>query len=285
MHTPEGWNTKTFAARVRSSRKRQLHPAGSPNAQEILTYRYAVLQGNLPPHKPRHALILGMTSALRRLLQRLDWSWTCVDNNPQAIAFYRDWLDASCGGQERIIEADWLQITSCIDKPVDVIFGDGVFGNLITLAAHEQLLDACKQVLAPRGVMVFRKILKPYNPDRELSAAQDLLARFRRGELTEAEFGFGMRIEGGCEWGYDPDTCLLDNRVVFTRLHEWQAAGRLSSHELAIIERYYFGGLNLVPSCEQWERLLQHCGLDFRRHPLRGKTWYAYYPLYRCSLA
>jgi hypothetical protein len=114
--------------------------------------------------------------------------------------------------------------------------------------------------------------------------AEILLQRYRRGEIDEAEFGFGMRLVGHYESGYDSNTYLLDNAKIFMQCQEAYQAGKITAAEHAFIRRYYFGGNNCILPQAVWEQLLAATGFEFIIYSCQGKEWYKYYMIYQCRL-
>lgn len=280
------WDLKALRARTKDAGKRVLHEAGSPNQAELDLYG-RFLTGAFPDERPppnMHVVVLGMTPGLRRLAHGLRCEVTCVDNNTTAIEFYRDWTPPERSAHERILEVDWMDMAAHIDRPVDAILGDGIFGNVLSIPRHRELLGVIKGVVAESGIVIFRKILIPRSLSLEENEAERLLHDFRADRLSEAEFGFAMRLWGSSRTAYEPETCLLDNKRVFERYQAWHDDGVLTADEHAIVERYYFGGLNLIPPIDLWETLLTESGFEFERGLLTGRAWYDYYPIYRCRV-
>ena len=278
------WDLKALRARTKDAGRRTLHEAGSPNRDELDLYG-RFLAGAFPGRKPplkKHVVVLGMTPGLRRLACRLGCRVTCVDNSQASIDFYRDWNPPGSPETEKIVQANWVDLAQSLGGRVDAVLGDGVFGNVLSVGQHGKLLRVLKACVAAGGPLIFRKILIPPSFPLAENEAGRLVERFRAGQLTEAEFGFAMRMWGTFEHAYDPETLLLDNAVVFRRYERWRGDGRLSDREHGIVERYYFAGLNLVPPRDLWESLLHEAGLGFERGSLSGRSWYRYYPVYCC---
>jgi len=279
----QAWNLKAFQSRISNSKKRERFPAGSPNAEEIQTYRSHIFdhfQGNL---KGKQALVLGLTPELRSMLHYLGTSVICIDNNPDAIALFRDWLPKDIEVTENILEGSWSDLSNLLQSSVDIIVGDGVFGNMLSLDLHFKLLTEIKSVMNPQGICVFRKIMIPQNFSLDKHQADLLIEQYNQGVIDESEFGFGMRIFGLKEQVFDPETFLLDNRKSFDIFEKMYRNKILSTSAMSAIQRYYFNGLNLITPQSLWEELLKQVGFDFVSVPLQGKQWYEYYPIYRCS--
>ncbi len=280
------WDLKALRARTKDAGKRTLHEAGSPNREEIDLYGKFLLEA-FPGRKPpldKRVVVLGMTPGLRLLAHRLGCEVVCVDNNPAVIEFFRDWTPPESRHRERVVQADWMDLSNVLGGRADAILGDGAFAQVPSLEYHKALLGALKAAVREDGVLIFRKILIPRSfPFRE-NEAERLLEKFRAGCLTEAEFGLAMRIWGRFRHAYDPKTFLLDNGLVFERYETWRDEGVLSQHEHGIIRRYYFAGRNLIPAQDVWESLLAEAGLRFRCGSLKGKSWYRYYPVYCCRV-
>jgi hypothetical protein len=223
-----------------------------------------------------------MTPELRQLAHDLDCNVTCVDISLQAIRLFRDWISGHRSDSERIIQADWLELAGVLDRKFDVIMGDGAFGNILSITESIMLLRSLKAIKREGGFLVLRKIMVPRLFYLHEHTAEALLKQFRAGEITEDEFGFGMRIFGSYSEAYNRDTFILDNDIVFRRYRGWHGKGVLSEREYRVICRYYFNGLNLIPSQDTWEYLLSEAGYHFQSSPLSGRMWYQYYPIYCC---
>lgn len=280
------WNLKSLKARIKDSHKRIRYEAGSPNREEIELYRRFLVKGfqNQNLNKKRKVVVLGMTPELRNLAHEMDCSVVCIDNNLESIRLLRNWVSTKYIEKEIIIQANWLALINLLERPVDCILGDGVFGNVLSLDEHKRLLRAFKSSLGKNGILILRKILIPGNFCINDHEAEKLLERFRLGDLTEAEFGFGMRIWGSYRYAFNQKTFILDNKVVFNRYKNWLNKNLLSDYEFAIIQRYCFEGWNLIPPQDIWEALLENEGFAFETRLLNGKTWYEYYPLYYCYM-
>lgn len=279
----EFWNSKTYQARVKSSTDRTLHEAGSPDQQEIEAYRIFLKRG-LPQQKEGSVLVLGMTPSLRNLSLEAGCRVMSIDRNPEAISLFKDWLLPEYSSRESIVNGNWSELPHLLQNPVNEILGDGVFGNILSLEEHQNILQKLKASINKNGVMIFRKILVPPDLSIEAKKAEKIIDKFRMGLLTEAEFGFDMRLFGSYAEAYDFQKYTLDNRIVFDRYHNWLKEGKISKWESEIVSRYYFGGLNLIPPQKIWEQLLREAGFKFEVKTLKGKTWYEYYPIYVCSI-
>lgn len=280
------WDLETLKARIASSNEKTRHEAGSPNQQEADHYR-TLLASSLgtPAKRDQRALVLGMTPELRSIALKTGARVISVDNNLAAIELYRDWVPEHDRCNEEIIRSDWLKMDRSVTAPVNVVLGDGIFGNILSLHDHVRLLCILKNLLRPGGAIIVRQALIPQDFPLVDHNAYVLLAKFRDGLVTEAEFGFGMRLWGRFNQAYHRDTFLLDNHVVFTTYREWLAQQRLTQTEFDLIGRYYYKGLNMILPQADWESLLRKVGLSFEMRPLTGRSWYAYYPIYTCCPA
>jgi hypothetical protein len=83
---------------------------------------------------------------------------------------------------------------------------------------------------------------------------------------------------------YDPDTCLLDNQIVYDHYESLRQAGGITPAEHEIIRHYYFGGKNMIQHQDLWEKILADSALDFEVQPLNGQDWYSDYPVYCCRV-
>lgn len=274
------WDAKTLAARIESAGQHRRFAAGSPDPIEIAAYA-----SSLPPDAARRAaVILGMTPELRCLAADRFSKIVSIDCNPQAIALYRDWLSEPLRNRETIIEGNWMDLPRQLGQRYCTILGDGVFGNLPDLAAHHQLLSAIAASLHSGGRLITRMAMIPAGFDPAEHTFDRLLARFRAGEIDEAEFGFGVRLVGHFACCYEPSTFILDNAKLFDECAQAHRLGCLTDHEHALIRRYYFGCRNCILSQEAWENCLETTDFTFRKIPCRGKTWYTYYMIYECIL-
>ena len=273
------WDRQTLETRISDARTRKRHPGGSPDSDEIAAYAAGLSTAG---DRSGTAVVLGMTPELRVLaLSRFNRVFA-VDSNPHSISLYRDWIATADRDRETFIEADWLDLARGITQPVEAVLGDGVFANLPDAATQSKLLDFVSKILAPGGRLVTRKAVIPDGFAASQHRAEVLLARFRAGELDEAEFGFDTRLRGYHEPCYDSQTCLLDNARLFEICASRHKAGELTDREHAAIRRYYFGGLNCILPQRDWEGLLHESGFDYRIYRCRGKTWYDYCPVYAC---
>jgi hypothetical protein len=272
------WDRPTLETRIADVGRRQRHEAGSPNPDEVERYRELLLDGP----RPQQAVVLGMTPELRVMALSVVERVITVDRNPEAISLYRDWTPEADRGREWIIRADWADLSRLVTGPVDAVLGDGVFGNVLTLDGHRRLLNSLREAVGPGGRIILRHAMIPRGFDLELHSAERLLEAFRRGRMKETEFGFGMRLWGCFAKAYDRRTSLLDNRMVFDRYGRWHVDGRLTDGEWKAVQRYYYGGRNMILAQDDWETLLGECRLEYSMRPLTGRAWYAYYPVYSC---
>ncbi|MBK8991832.1 MAG: hypothetical protein IPM40_09105 [Gammaproteobacteria bacterium] len=89
------WDRQTLESRVADTGNRVRYPAASPDAAETGAYgelltRELEAAGWSPPEA--HVVVLGMTPELRQRLHEMDCRVSCVDNNRNAVALYRDWV-------------------------------------------------------------------------------------------------------------------------------------------------------------------------------------------------
>lgn len=272
------WDSETFKSRIADTTAQTRHAGGSPNALEIRTYA-SVLPNDTSGDT---AVVLGMTPELRALAADRFKSTIAVEVNHCAIDLYREWLTPRQLGREQIIQADWLDLHSLIPNPVAVVLGDGVCGNLPDKSAHRCLLQVIASVLRPGGRFITRHAVYPDNYAFEKNRAETLVQEFRAGQLSEAEFGFAMRLVGHHDSAFDSETHTLDNATLFQHCELAHARGELTDHEHAIIRRYYFGGNNCILRESHWKKLLNEAGFTGRALRLTGQHWYDYYVIYDC---
>jgi hypothetical protein len=275
------WDEATLQSRISSVEARTRHPGASPDAREVAAYR----EGLRGLDTRGAAVVLGMTPELRRLALGVFDRIETVDNNPAAIATYRDWVDPALRARERLLEGDWLELKQLVSPGVVAVLGDGVFGNLPDADAHRALLAAVRSVVGLNGRLVTRMAMihQGFNPAAH--RAERLLSQFRAGELDEAEFGFGMRLVGHYDTCYDPVTHLLDNTRLYAACDATFQRGEFTPHEQALLQRYRFEGRNCILPQDVWEALLREQGFSFQKRPCAGKAWYAYYTVYECRAA
>jgi len=272
------WDRATLETRIANAGARQRHAGGSPDDREIAAYAAGL--GAINPGAT--TLVLGMTPELRCMALARFARLLTVDVNLQAIALYRDWVAPSAAARETILAADWFALPTVITQSVAAVLADGVFGNLPDAPAHQRLLEVIAGVLAPSGRFVTRMAMIPDGFQPRAHCAGRLLQQFRSGQLSEAEFGFGMRLVGHHETCYDAHTARLDNARLFALCAARHAVGELTDREHAAIRRYYFGGFNCILPQREWERQLVATGWQFEIHRCQGRAWYAYYPVYAC---
>lgn len=276
--TGAGWGDESLRARIADPSRRLRHPAGSPDATEVAAYAAA-----LPVGIPGPIVVLGMTPELRALAARRAERTIAVDVSERAIALYGGWLTPAERALETVVLADWRRLADIVDEPAAAVIADGAFGNLPDEDAHAELLATIRAVLSPEGRFVTRHALIPRGVRLADHSADALLARFRAGEIDEAEFGFGTRLLGHHACCYDPRSGRLDNAKLFAEVDAARERGDLTAAEHAAICRYRFDGDNCILDQDRWERLLSECELRFSSADLRGREWYSYYPVYRCQ--
>lgn len=276
------WTRSALAARIADVTSRVRHEGGSPNQAELQIYAHAL--EDLDPSGA--VVVLGMTPELRRLgVERFDRT-LAVDHSAEAVELYRDWLPAHLASRETIVCAAWSRLPDLVrslDRPVQAILGDGVFGNVLGWASQEALLEAIHRVLQPSGRFVTRHASYPVGYDFEVHRAERLLERFRRGELRADEFGFAMRMTGHAALAWDAAEGLLHNRPIFRWSDAARARGELNEQEHGAIERFRFEGDNAIVTQDVWESMLEQAGLGWQKTTLEGRHWYAYYPIYEIT--
>ena len=267
--------------RIADSEARKRFEAGSPNPDEVELYRNCLLSGlSSNDLSGKRILVLGMTPEIRSMALCNGAHLISIDQSKDAIDMYKDWVPEEYSTNEIIIHASWRVAGKHMTLPVDAVMGDGVFGNILSVEKHVELLRVLKDITTKNGIMIFRKALVPdeFNPDQY--DAHRLIQKCRSGILSDAEFGFSMRLWGNFKNAFDPECFLLDNSVTFQCYQTWMKEGKLSETEYASIKRYYFNGLNMILSQRKWEEILVSSGYKFKCHRLTGKDWYTYYPVY-----
>lgn len=279
------WDKPALLTRIADPKARIRYEAGSPNTEEIKTYYESLILGfNSEDLTNKHIFLLGMTPELRTMALEHGAYITSIDKNQDAIDTYTEWVPYEFQANEKIIHASWWDANKHVKSPVHAILGDGVFGNVLSVEKHMELLQLLKVILAENGILVFRKAMLPNDFEPDSYDANLLIDKYRSGTMSDAEFGFSMRLWGNYKNAYNPQNFLLDNRITFKQYHEWMKEGKLTEFEYGCICHYYFNGLNMILSQHKWEELLKTADLNYTRHQLKGKDWYSYYPIYVCNM-
>ena len=276
------WNEEVYRSRINNAGQFLRFEAASPNTEEIEQYRDYALSIARDNSRQLRALVLGMTPELRCMAAEAGFELISADNNPDAIATYQGWLQEPARSQEKIIRSDWAALREQISGGVDVILGDGVFGNILGLESHRELLQELISLLNPGGGIILRQALIPRGFPVEDYESMVLLEKYRAGQLSDGEFGLAMRLWGMSRLAYNPDTCLLDNKIGYDYYDSLRQSGDVTPAELEVIRRYYFVGKNMILTQDVWEEVLESAGLEFEMQLLTGKDWYRYYPVYCC---
>ena len=276
------WNEEVYRLRINNASQFLRFEAASPNAEEIKQYRDYALSCTRDNSRQPRALVLGITPELRCMAAAAGFELISADRSPDAISIYQDWLQEPARSQEKIIRGDWTVLGEQISGGIDVILGDGVFGNIHGLESHRELLQELISLLNPGGGVVLRQALIPRGFPVEDYESMVLLEKYRAGQLSDGEFGLAMRLWGVSRLAYNPDTCLLDNKIVYDYYDSLRQSGDVTPAELEVVRRYYFVGKNMILQQDLWEEILASTGLSFEVQPLTGRDWYAYYPVYCC---
>ncbi|WP_232629449.1 class I SAM-dependent methyltransferase [Methylobacterium sp. Leaf118] len=261
-------------SRIKDRSRQVRHEAGSPNADELQRYELCL------PDERAVGVVLGMTPELRALAGRHATRSYAIDHSPDAIALYEDWLSPTARARETVLFVNWMSLPTAVPEKADFIVGDGIFGNLLSVPDHRHLLAQIRNTLAPGGRFITRQALAPVTPE----PAETLIRRYRQGDLSEAEFGFDLRIKGYWAQAYAREDCLLDCGRVYALIEDDLKSGRLSRDEYEIAQRYVFSGKNMFLPQKLWEDVLVASGFTFERHPLSGRSWYPYYVIYSCEV-
>ncbi|MFT7824662.1 MAG: class I SAM-dependent methyltransferase [Sulfurimonas sp.] len=272
------WTQKVVDSRVEDGKKHQRYPAGSPNEVEIKQYAHYL------PKRCEIGVVMGMTPELRNVAVRHCDLLVSIDCSFTAIETYKDWLDPAFRDKEKIIHGDWNDLEAFLDKKPGFIVGDGIFGNIHPLENYMPLLRSIRLMLDDGGSFVTRQCLMPEDVGSNTQWGRStLLQEFRSGMIDEAEFGLSMRLQGYVKQAYDEKRALLDNKKVFACIESDYQEGLLSKREYEIIHRYFFQGINTIPTRSQWEGALNQSDFFYESHAINGKQWYAWYPVYHCK--
>ena len=272
------WNADSVISRIRDIAGKKRFAAGSPDAFETLIY------SRFLPSDCQLVVVLGMTPELRNMAAGFCRRLISIDHNEVSISTYKDWLSPAFSSRERIVQGDWNDLEKILPESADFVLGDGIFGNIVPLSNYSGLLKLIRSVLTHRGCFVTRQCLMPDWVLEKPDQRHTLLEKYRNRTLNEAAFGLSMRLHGYSDIAYDPDTALLDNKKVFSAVDEDLQSGFLLMSEYRIIRRYFFDGMNSLPTQRAWETILKATGFAFTRPVYTGEYWYAYYPVYCCHL-
>ena len=272
------WTKEIVKARVMDDDKHIRYAAGSPNKQEIDHYaRY------LPKHC-KVGVVMGMTPELRNMAAAHCDLLISIDMSQASINAYKDWLRPEFRKREKIIHGDWSELERLLPENPGFIIGDGVFGNITPLQNYTQLLASIHSMLSDDGCFVTRQCLMPEGTVSDpIWHRKILLEKLEKKLIDEAEFGLAMRLQGYADIAYDIKHSLLDNKKVFDIIKSDREHGLISSKEYEIINRYFFQGINSLPSRKKWDKLLNDAGFIFQYEKLVGKIWYDWYPIYHCQ--
>jgi hypothetical protein len=271
-----GWDEATYRRRIADPNTRRRWAGGSPDPHEIAAYADMIPAGL----DNGTAMVLGMTPELRQLALGRFARVASVDRSEQAHAIYGDWIPATLAAREERLVAGWTEVAH-LDGCVDVIFGDGVFGNCESATAALRLLYGIRRLLKPGGVLITRHACYPdgYRGQPWVS----LVEGWQAGSLSDDEAGFALRLAGFIPEHWDAGNCLLHCGGVFSDLAGLYRDGHLSERLMEIALRYHFVGDNWIPDERRWQEVLAQGGWRHRRLALSGRHWYAYYPLYCCT--
>jgi len=269
------WTEEIVQSRVMDGQKQLRYSAGSPNKEEVELYAKYL------PHNCEVGVVMGMTPELRNMAAEHCDLLISIDISQAAIEIYRDWLKPEFQQKEKIIHGDWNDLEHFLDTKPGFIIGDGIFGNITPLVQYTSLLKSIRAMLPDTGSFITRQCLMPDDVITNINYHKStLIKNFRKGMMDEAEFGLSMRLQGYAEQVYDKETALLNNKKVFEFIEIDYKNDLLSDKEYQIIHRYFFQGINSLPTKKVWEQLLTEAGFSFEYQELTGKNWYEWYPIY-----
>lgn len=237
------WDRQTLESRVADAGNRARYPAASPDAAEVGAYGELLLRELEAAGwsaRDAHVVVLGMTPELRQRLHEMGCRVSCVDNNRNALALYRDWIAPEYQARETIELEDWLAYASRTRNPVHAFVGDGILANARDADCCAELLGQLHRALLPGGCCVFRLSALPARVAELPPLAVEFIRQFRRGTLDQGEFGFAMRKLGFLDRAYDREHGILDNATIYAMLAQMHGDGRLSAEEYAATRHYFF---------------------------------------------
>ncbi len=267
------WTLEIYQHRIDNPGERTRHPAGSPSPEEIESY-FAACDG---VNFEGTALVLGMTPELRNLAVQKFKQVISVDSSQVAIDLFSNWIPEEMRGKETMILGSWTDLNVLAGQRCEVIFGDGIIGNLTDFQGALSALNAFRDALAPGGRCIMRNVVVGAGLDIDRYRFHKLLDDFRSEAIDTAEFGFCTRMLGFHDNAYDPERGILDCARVFEQL---DAMTNLSANEVAALARYRFVGKNYFPSEARWLELLASAGFGPPvTHPSGRKLWNEFYPV------
>ncbi len=269
------WRPEDFSARV--SGRRQRYAAGSPSGAEIEAYRDE-MRASLDSSGVARALVLGMTPELRQLAVDSGSALTSVDHCEAAIEAYGDWISPEA--TEKILRREWTEMDASTLGHFGVVFGDGVFPNLLSLAQQQRVLRLLGDVLADGARGIFRQPLLPESEVIRSLSFDRILDAYRRGAMSVPAFALTARLWGFASTPGVLERGVLDNARVFELIDARLAAGDITPAEHESLQIFSYSGKNLFLTSSEWESAVHSEGLSCRRIELTGEPWYAYYPLY-----
>jgi len=277
------WEQSDFEKRTMGGARPEGYEPGTPDDTEIMTYKAYAEEVLTDPFSDAPALVMGMTVRVRKAMHEIGCQVTCMDISEDAVSYLRDAIPANYVANETVMNADWMTLPEALPGPVDVIAGDGVFSNILSVEEHLLLLERLRRTLRPTGAIVSRAFCIPDGFDFDQFEPATILAAYRDGKLTDGEFSHGYRIFGFWNEAFDAESRILDNKIIFDCVDQWKADGKLSDAEYAVVRQNYFGGLTFMPTEAMWEDMLDQTGFDFEKRYHTGRLWYQYGPIYKAT--
>jgi len=273
------WGADVFTAR--SNDKKVGYIPASPNDQERRVYETKASE--FLKSRDDLCVVMGMTPTVREVAHSLTDNVVCLDKSKDAIDFLQDVIPVEYQRRERVVNDDWTRMPEVVGQVPKLVMGDGVFGNLLDDEGQNEILAAINRTLPIGGGFISRCIVKSDHFPLDQFKVDVLLQLLRDGEIDEGEFGHGMRVWSQYDSpAYDPETYLLDNKIVYAEFNKMKDAGKISDYEMEVLNRYYFSGYHFYPPQSYWDRIVQNNGFQFEVEWLQGKIYTQYLPIYVC---
>lgn len=253
MKQPEAW-----AQHVRTIIGTGRRPHFAPS-EEILAIQRERVSAFVTSHGDgRLAVILGATPELADIALMAGCRVVRIDCNPSMF-------EAAAGRQvvadrrnETIVIGDWLHLDAIRDGEADIVLGDSSLNN-VPHADMPKLFAELERITRAGSMLCLRQIVLPDKPvpAYEFPAA---LAAFRAGKITDDHFHRMLRFYSFATSAYDPQTFVLDARLVFAEIRRRYEAGLLHDAEYDFLMNRYSEIRHTIYACSEQLRQLKGLG-------------------------
>lgn len=253
MKQPEAW-----AQHVRTIVATGHRPHFAPS-DEILAIQRERVSAFVASHGDGClAVILGATPELADIALMAGCRVVRIDCNPSMF-------EAAAGRQivadrrnETILIGDWLHLDAIRNGEADIVLGDSSLNN-VPHADMAKLFAELERITHAGSMLCLRQIVLPDKPvpAYEFPAA---LAAFRAGRITDNHLHRMLRFYSFATAAYDPQTFVLDARLVFAEIRRSYAAGLLRDAEYDFLMDRYSEIRHTIYACSEQLRLLKGLG-------------------------